>query len=131
MPAPERSDLLQYAILWPILAVIDGEPKLGPVVELAPPTNGVRWNSSRSEAKDSKGQKVSLDATAVVNQKIDVDSLIWLGSLAEWYGTGSGTSSVPDTEVMQVVSYKEVPDLKNRESMKTIGMMRWMGASPS
>ena len=127
MPAPERSELLQNAVLWTFLGMVDGEPLLAPPVELTYPT-GLRFDTVRVDTKDSKGQKITLDGTAIVNQQIPVNSLLWIGTLADWYGSGSIT--VPDSEVMQVVKYDETPDLKNREATKTIGLMRWRGKAP-
>lgn len=129
MPEPARSELFQTAVLWTFLGMVDGEPLLAAPVELMYP-NGCRFNTSRRDSKDSKGQKITLDGTALVNQRIEIDSLFWLGTLEEWYGTGSGTTLVPDTEVYQVVEYKEVPDLKERETSGSIGLMRWRGLPP-
>lgn len=129
MPEPSRSDLLDTALVWRITGLIDGEPVLSAPVQLTPPTSGVRWNSSKRDGKDAKGQKISLDATVMVKVDIPIDSIMWLGSLTEWYGTGSGSGAV-DPEVMQVVSKNDVSDLKGRETTRNLGLMRYRGTPP-
>jgi hypothetical protein len=135
VPAPERSDQLQDAVYWQYLGIIDGEVQLAAPVLLSvsnTPPNGVRWNQTRRDAKDPKGQKITLDASLVTSQRLLPDSLVWPGTLDEWHGTGSGSGSGAfDSEVMQVVTETLVPDIKGREVSRKYGLMRYRGVVPS
>src|SRR5665213_596757 len=119
MPSTTIRWLYQRAVLFPFVGVYDafGQPTLGVPVEIP-----VRWITKRREILDKHGNTIALDASADVAQTIKVDSVIWLGTLANWNGTGSG---LPDTELMMVKSYDETPDGKGRSLKRNIGMMRY------
>ena len=117
MPAPEQVDRDQKAVLWPAQGYDNyGRPTVGPPTQVA-----VRWLTKRSRVLDRQGNSISLDASAVVGQRILVGSRMWLGSLEDWLGIGSGCS---DDELMEVKTYGETPDIKNRFTQKTVGLMR-------
>jgi hypothetical protein len=136
VPALEANFRSQVAVLWAWNGSYDayGQPvPSSPPVEIA-----VRWNTmpTRREVLDSKGNTVALDATVVVNQVIAVGSLMWLGALAQWYGIGTGSAGVSvegqqgaGNELMVVKTYTEVPDIKGRQSFKTVGLMRFRGST--
>lgn len=129
MPTPERSDQLQDALYWEYQGLIDGEVQLAPKVQLSPPF-GVRFNMTRHDGKDPKGQKIALDGSLVATTQLVMNSLVWPGTLDDWYGTGSGTGSGSgdfDAEVMQIVTVTLVPDIKNREVSRKYGLMRYRG----
>jgi len=46
---------------------------------------------------------------------------MWLGELADWYGSGSGTN---DDEVMWVVRQINVPDIKNRVARREVWLSK-------
>ncbi len=46
---------------------------------------------------------------------------MWLGELADWYGTGSVDT---DDELMEVKTFSQTPDLKARVVYRTVGLMR-------
>lgn len=124
MPPPERATRRQKATLWRArgtndygLAILDPNPE-----EVT-----LRWVQQVGEVPIGQGDTVGLDAAAVVDTKIPVNSAIWLGALADWYGTGSGQD---DTELMQVNSYSETPDAKGRVAYREIGMKRYRGNKP-
>lgn len=130
MPPLETKDLKQYAVLWPFVGYDDyAKPVHNSPIELTPPA-GVRWLTKRRMMTDAQGNVIALDATAVVARKIDPDSLIWLGRLAEWYGTGSGGDPATlGNELMIVKIYNEAPDLKHRAMniRRDIGMLKYQG----
>lgn len=134
MPPVESKDLKQTAVLWPWIGYDNyGKPIHGSPVELSPlsiPRNGVRWLTKRRMMTDAQGNVIALDATAVVAQKIDPDSLMWLGTLSDWYGTGSADTTTLGNELMIVKMYNEAPDIKNRSMNKRrdIGMLKYKGA---
>jgi hypothetical protein len=126
MPAQELSFLTQTALLFPLLGIDQwGQPTVGDPVELKPPYNGVRWNDVLREVVDAEGNTVAIDAVVVVARTIAVKSRMWLGTLAEWYESGTGTgSSAPDSQLCEVKLYNETRDIKGRVATRTVSLMR-------
>lgn len=114
MPGPEARDLPHAAVLQRV-GPSDryGQPTVLPPEEIA-----VRWNTRRNLQLEAKGQKVSLDATAVVAVEIAVGSRMWLGTLEAW------NAAAVRTEVMEVKSYTETWDVKGRYATRTVGMLK-------
>jgi hypothetical protein len=124
MPAPETAYRLQTAVYWAATGRSDpyGRPTVSDPVEIE-----VRWVTRRMEAADVFGNKVALDAQVVAAQELALHSRLWLGELADWYGTGSEGS---DDEVYEVVMFNATPDLKARVTRYEAGLARWQD-SPS
>lgn len=130
MPAPEDSDLNQWAILWPPTGAYTagGLPVYG-----SPEVIKCRWKFKRIQIISADGTPVALDATALVDQRIKLQSRMWLSSvddedevLDEWYGLGPGSGSGGEgTEVMIVETYSETPDVKNQNRTRRVGLKRW------
>ena len=126
MPGQEIAYLWQPALLWPIVGYDQyGQPQVA-----ATPTQlggmgnqymGVRWEASRAQVLDAKGNQVTLDAQAMVALDIYPGSWMWLGLLSDWYGTGSAHS---DQELMYVVNFKRTGDINNRWQTRTVGLKR-------
>lgn len=117
MPAPETANRNQKAVLWPLSSVdAYGRPVVGSPVEV-----DVFWQYKRSVVWDANGNKVAIAAEAKVDREIAIGSEMWLGELADWYGTGTGSAGVDD-EVLIVASYESVPDLKAREFERWVGL---------
>lgn len=107
MPSIEQRDRFQKAVLWEADGFDGfGRPKVSSPVEL-----NVRWKYERRQSVNNEGVPIAVDATVVVNQLIPVGSCMWLGELADWYGTGSNDNT---ESIMEVLSYKETPDIRNR-----------------
>lgn len=123
MPPLEEVDCWDTAVLWPATGGYDaqGQPILGPPQELAYP-NGVRWLNKFAYVKDPHGNLIGVDATAVVLMDIPVHSRMWLGQLADWYGTGSADTL--DTNLMTVAAFNATPDTQRRFFRRTVGLMR-------
>jgi hypothetical protein len=119
----EEDDCWDTAVLWPATTVYDdqGQPVRSTPVELAWP-NGCRWVPSTRQVMDAKGNLINLDATVVVLQDIPVNSLMWLGELADWYGTGSGAS---DDGLMVVKSFNKTSSQDGRFERRTVSLMRF------
>ena len=132
MPPIEVRDCPQDAVLWPILgyndegqAVVSDEPIALNAVE----GRGVRWLQKRREALDAQGNTVLLDATAIVERRIDPGSNMWLGSIGD---LPPGTSFQGELdELHYVATYKETPDIKGREVRRTVGLVRFRDALPT
>lgn len=117
MPAPEYRHRYQPAVLWPTVGYdAYGQPALGSPVEIR--TQG---GSDQMRVLDPLGNTVTLDATLIVDRDIAIGSRIWMGELADWYGTGSG---MIDQEVMEVKTFNSTPDIRNRATFREIGLMR-------
>jgi hypothetical protein len=127
MPSPELSHRYQAALLWNVTGVDRyGQRTVAPPVQVR-----VRWNHNRTEMLDPHGNQTTLDASVIVAQEVTIGSLMWLGLLSDWYGTGSGTGGVGgDDELMEVKTSKRVPDIKNRFQQRELGLMRFRGTVP-
>jgi hypothetical protein len=121
MPTIEASDRLQTAVLW----VKTGVDRYGAPVVASPVEIRVRWNTRRSQGLDALGNPVALDAQAVVDRVISIDSQMWLGTLSHWYGTGSAGQ---DDEVMFVRTFDRVLDVKGRVARMQVGLSRFKDA---
>lgn len=124
MPAPETSDRWQKALLWAKLRNDGhGDPVRDEAIELS-----VRWVNSRRDVNDGTGNRISLEAEALVDRKVRIGSLMWLGTLDEWPGTGIG---INDEELMVVVSYEEATDVKGRIACRIVGLAKYRDALPA
>lgn len=123
MPQMETAYRMQKAVYWAADGVDDfGEPR----VVSNPVQLDVRWVNKRAKAMDAQGNMVALDATAVVDRAIDPGSKMWLGELADWYGTGSGSGETDnDSELMEVATYDETVDLKGRNVRRMVGLVKY------
>lgn len=118
MPAPEANGREQDAVLWEATGRYDAEGRhlIGEPREIE-----VRWLRKRRMGTAANGSPVMLDATVVTVEEIAVGSNMWLGTLDDWYGVGSAGDA---TEVHEVVSYDETPDVKGREVYRTLSLIR-------
>jgi hypothetical protein len=121
VPPVETADLVFTITLWPAAGtdvyaeVIRGEP-----VEIM-----ASWELRRRDTQSAKTGAVALDGLAFVGRRIAIGSLVYLGDYDAWLGTGSGAD---DNDLMTVVSYDEVPDLKGRQITRTVGLRRYRDA---
>lgn len=123
MPHQELSHRFQTAVYWPAGGYDDyGQPLRQDPVELQ-----VRWEKDQREYTDPEGNLHMLEATVHVDRRIGIGSKMWLGSLSEWLGTGSGDS---DTELMEVRVYDEIPDVKNRGIYREVGLAFYRASLP-
>lgn len=118
MPAPELSHLYETAVLWPNTGIDRyGQPTLGTPEEIR-----VRWDDSEKRSLDPQGNRISVDATAIVDRDISVHSEMWLGKLDEWVGTGTGQDD--ETVVMTVKTFNRTPDVRGRYTARKVGMLK-------
>ncbi len=123
MPDFETMDLEQAAVWWPATGVNDNaEPTRGNPTQIE-----CRWEIKRRQTVNAQGQPIALDATAIVVDDVQPGDFLWLGALDDWNSTGSvGDAS----EVMEVLTYAETPDIKNRFVRKTLGLGYFAGNPP-
>lgn len=119
MPTPERANRYQTALLF----TRSGIDEYGRHTVSSPSEIKVRWDWNRRDVRRQDGTTITVEATALVGQVIAVGSQMWLGELDSWVGTGS---SGDDTDLMEVVGYREVHDIKGRIATRTIDLARFM-----
>jgi len=108
----ETSDLHQKAVLWTINGTDDdGENKVNAAVEIS-----IRWQFKHGEVLDPNGNPIAFDTVAIVDQTLSPGDILWLGALAD--------VASPPINLRQVLTYEEVPDVKNRVSRRRITMMK-------
>lgn len=118
MPAQETTYRFETAVLWEFSGYDrNGQPAVDSPSELI-----VRWVDTEQQVRDSKGNDVTIVAEVHTNTPVAVGSRMWRGSLEDWYGAGSAGQ---DTGVMQVISYKDTPDVKARARYKAVSLARY------
>jgi hypothetical protein len=120
MPPLGRRRLKQRAVLWPKTGV---DPYGQPSVQDDPIEIDVRWETKRTETVDRNGGTVALDARAAVPIQVADGSKMWLGRLSEF-------DAAADNEVMEVVTYEEVPDVKGRDVRRVVGLRKFRSSAP-
>lgn len=123
MPKPETSFRRQWAVLWPAGGYDEfGQPTVGEPQEIQ-----VRWVNRQSRALSPEGNTITLDASVVTVEDIPVGSIMWEGTLDDWYGIGSAGQ---DSGLMEVVSADYTPDLKGRVWRKNLGLKFYKDTLP-
>jgi len=118
MPQMEISDLHQRAVYQAANGFNNyGEPKVDAAVEIC-----VRWETRRKEITDSDGNTIALESNAIVDREIKVGSTLWLGELTDYPS--------PPTDLRRVMTYTEIPDVKNRIARRTVGMIKLSDTLP-
>jgi hypothetical protein len=124
----ETCERNQVATLW----IIKGFDRHNQIQVFPPIQVNVRWNQKRSDTLDALGSTIALDAEAVVDRRVPIDSLMALSKLTDWIGTGTGTGTSLGTfpEIHQVKTIDEAKDMKGINVRRTVGLMRFMGTLP-
>jgi hypothetical protein len=123
MPQLEIYDLHQTAVYWEYDSVdIFGEPITLPPVEIL-----CRWIDGQQEMQDPMGNKVMVQATVVVAQDIVPKSIMRLGTLADFIGTGS---VIDDDVICYVQLVNKVPSLDARYFYRSVGLLKYGGKRP-
>ncbi len=99
-----------------------GQATVLPYVELV-----VRWDDRKTLARDSQGNKVTLDSQIIAAQSMEVGSIVLHSTEAYYVGTGSETDP---QELYEVITNDVTPDIKNRFSAYVIGLQRYKGDLP-
>lgn len=117
MPALEISDMMQKAVVWDASGYDEfGNPVVGNIREIR-----CRWENKKEDMLARDGTPLVVDAVVFVAVALTIGSNMWLGALADWAGTGSAGY---DDDVMEVVSVKDIPDLKSRMHRYKLGLQR-------
>jgi hypothetical protein len=123
VPSPEANNRYQDAVLWPISGTDRyGEQTRGTRVQLR-----VRWNATHREMLDAQGNRIAIEAEAVVDRVVANGSVMWLGTIAQWDATGVTSTN---SELMEVVSYEETKDVKGRYTERVVNLRRFRNTLP-
>jgi hypothetical protein len=130
MPSPEQGDRKQSAVYWPQAGVnthgeytVSGTPQ-----QLAPgkPPGGVRWELGRKESVDPQGNTIAIDGYLHVPFQPPNGSCFWQGTIAQ---LPNPISKI--TNLMRVVDYAEATDIKGREVLRVVKLMRVSNVLPT
>lgn len=110
MPDITRTDLKQNAVLWMADATLPADEFGNQRISL-PVDIKVRWESG-------KGEGAARKATAFVSQEITEGSVMWLGTLATL-----PSSPEKPKNLMQVTTYKEIPDVGNKSPRRFVELV--------
>ena len=114
MPSPEHLCRHQDAVLWRKTGVDNyGNTTVGDAEQIT-----VRWDESVSNPSDPQKSLESKSITVIVDEEITLGSRMRLGSLDDYV--------VTSTNVMEVVAYNSVPDIKGREFAKSVTLQRYL-----
>lgn len=123
MPPLETTGRFQTAVLWELKSHDShGRPTVYDPVEIK-----VEWNARTSRNRSNQTSSQGVEATVVVDRKIALGSVMWLGKLVDWKGVRPDSDS---EEVMQVVEYHRTPDIRGREVRQTVELTRFREAWP-
>lgn len=123
MPSQETAFRRDWILYWEKATPDNhGQSKVLPYVELR-----VRWDDKKTLARDSQGNKVTLDALIIAAQEMSVGSIALHSTAAYYVGTGSETDP---QELYEVVTSDVTPDLKKRALAYVIGLQRYKGDLP-
>lgn len=117
-------DLCQRAVYM----AATGKDRFGHTTRAAPVQVNVRFEFSKRRGVGPDGVTEATDAWAAVDRDMPSGSLLWLGELTDWYGTGSGT--YVEADVYEVTTKKEIPDEKGRSVRRTVNLRRFSDRVP-
>ncbi len=116
MPSQESDWLFQPAVLW---AATDFDSDGRQKVTSTPVQIYVKFNQGKSRQASATNDNKQLAGEAVVDRQIAVGSLVRIGKLEEL--------PTPLTELMVVVGYNEVSDIKQQERFRSVTLNRYQG----
>lgn len=119
MTLPETMNLFQRAVLWKKTGV-DG---YGVVIVARDPIEiACRWNIVETKSGGGDTDVSSQTSSLVVDQEIEIGSVIWVGDL----------SLLPDpvSNLLQVIDVTNVPDIKGRKFYRTVRVQRFTNSLP-
>lgn len=87
----------------------------------------VRWENVRKELRSPSGQTIAIVAKVVVDRVIPMGSILWLGGETDL----PGTASVPESDLCQVVDFKETPDIYGEYYRRVAMVARFTDTLPT
>lgn len=124
MPPIETDGLIHKAVLWKFKRRDGyGEPVVHPPVEI-----DARWRWARTQSVGPDGQTIALDASIIVAEEVDLDGVIWQGTLKQWNALPADAA---DRKLMQVKTSSTVEDIKGVEQKRRVGAARFKNTLPT
>lgn len=115
----------QLAVLWPFVSYDEnGEPMVGSPQELT-----VRWEQGLSQEITPRTNPIAVAATVWVDREIANGSMLRIGSLADI--TGTGTEVVTIDNILEVVDYQVIPDVKGRVFERVVLCQKYADGLPT
>jgi hypothetical protein len=120
MVAKNKRSLNQDAVFWEVNLTENnyGREELKAAVAIK-----TRWETKNKEVLDSIGNTIGIESTVVVDREIPVGSILWKGKLIDIPAT--------PTDLRQVVTYNETPDIKNRYVRRIVGLVKYSNELPN
>lgn len=126
MPPPAYAYLNEDALLWAKAGVDDyGEPTVSFPVQIE-----VRWENRQTVMRNPQGDPITVDATVVAYEEIEVGSLMWEGGFDDVPGSGTGSDQVPESDLMEVVAFETMMDLRGIVQSRRYGLKFFRETAP-
>lgn len=125
MPSPEQFELPHTALVW----MVKGTDRYGQqTVSSSPEVIKCRWNQRFTNQDTANEDLEALGADVRVLIKIPVGSIMKLGTLSDFLGTGSNDQN---QELYHVQSYADISDIKGMFSSREVTLSRYKGVLPT
>lgn len=121
---PEDSHRTDWAVLWEATGIDDYG---NPTISSTPVDVAVRWETTKRRGGDPNSDAAATDIKAVVGRTVPLGSAMWIGRIADL----PGTAELPESDVMRVVDYTEVPDVKGRYLRRQVTLVKAGDALPA
>ncbi len=119
MPPLETACRNQKAVLWMANGFDSfGERKVNAAVSI-----DVRWETKTGQTLDAQNNIVAIESNAVVDRDIVIGSILWLGNIDD--------IATPPVDLRQVVGFGGIPDVKGRNTRRTVLMTRFSDELPA
>ncbi len=108
-----------------LLFVWNGEDQYNEPTFEYPIEIDVQWVEKTAVMSGPGGTPITVDVLVIALVDIILDSVMWLGTLDDWIGTGSNDT---DSTLYQVAAAAYTPDIKARETRRRYGLIRYKGS---
>lgn len=125
MPPFEEMDRYDDAVYWERI----GTDRNGRAMYAQPIALEVRWEDTKTEMRQPDGTPVMVSAQVHTIEELPMGSLLYLGTLQYWVGTGSSAPTF-QPELHMVVSKGAGKSLKGEVFRKTVGVNPYRGKRP-
>jgi len=113
--------LNQTAMLWTASTTRDDD---GEIQVNAGTAISVRWEDAKGTIQDGQGDNVRYDASAVVDEDIALEGVMYLGTESEYTNDSS-----PD--LYRIVGVSKIPDVKGRNPRRVVLLARLSHTLPT
>lgn len=126
MPPPAYAHLKQTALLWEKSGSDEyNEPRVGPPEEVR-----CRWENRQTVMRSPAGEPMTVDATVVMVDDVELGSIMFEGGFDDVPGTGTGTANVPEDGLMEIVTFETMYDLRGVVLSRRYGLVFFRDTFP-